>query len=1091
MDFQRSTGRLVRICHFGVATLVLFGLLMVCGPVRALNPEKSLRHYVHAVYQIEDGLPQNTVTSLVQTRDGYIWLGGFEGLVRFDGVSFKVFNSANTPEILHNSIACLHEHTDGTLWIGTEGGGLVSYHRGHFQVLKKEHGLEDTRINAITEDANENLIVGTMGGSLYLVTSERKVIAIDPGDVAPKQEIYALLVDPEGRLWVAAADGLFCRENEKTTRYGKDNGLPTDFIRSLYRDREGNLWIGTAEGLIQWVDGAKRVYTTEDGLGVNMIYAIYEDSDLNLWIGTEFGGLAVKRGDTLTSFGVEDGISSPEVCAFVEDREGNLWVGTQTGGLNRFSDGSVVTYTTQDGLPSNGTWNIIETPDGAIWIATTGGLSEYKDGVFTNYRPDDNHIFIAGLVRDAEGTFWIGEDTRGFGTFKDGEFNFFGKRDGFAGYKIRSILSDSKGNIWIGTRADGIYLYADGKFNHFSTAEGLPDSSVRAIMEARDGRLYFGTRDGLAIYDEGKFKVIREEDGLPHNQIFFFHQDDEDRIWMAFYGGGIGCYMDGKYYSARIVDGLNTDLLYAIIGDDVGNMWYSTNLGISMVKKQDLLDLFAEKIDRVQPRTFGLADGMKLAECNGGSQYCGMKSSDGRIWFPTHGGYSVIDPTNLVLNETAPRVHIESVFVDGEDVLDGVVLPPGSHRIEFTYVGLNYVAPKQISFQYMLEGFDENWIDAGYKRTTFYTNIPPGEYRFRVKACNNEGICNNEGASFRFTLEPHFTQTEWFWPLVAAIALLIGASLYYVRVRSVKRQQTKVTKLAWEKTKAALDSQVGSMREMTEAIAGISTTMKNMSKKLATTSTGLEAAVSSTGIAVEELEAAGIQSGHNAEQIVSASSKTVDTARLGGDAVEETRSIMKNALDGSTEIDDKSANLLGRLTKVDTILSIINSIADQSRVLAINASIEAASAGEYGAGFGVVAKEMLELADQIKEQNAQVTELLIHSHTGIRDIAKNAEQSKAEMEKGVQSVEGSRSAVSDLSAELGSNTKLARIIKQATDEQRSGLSLISTEIQSVYSAASENTTIADEVGKEAKALGEFVRKLTEVIENWKTPEMYL
>ncbi len=761
----------------------------------ALDHNKSLTQYRHTVWHDKDGLPQNTVRAITQTRDGYLWIGTDGGLTRFDGVRFTVFDRTNTKEIRNNSITALHEGRDGSLWIGTGGSGLVRFFEGRFTTYSKADGLAHNFIRVIAEDPAGNLWIGTNRG----LSSFRDGIftTYKTANSLPINTVRALKPDRRGNLWIGTSIGLIRLTNGMFVVYTKKNGLSQESIRSICEDRQGNLWIGTEGGGINRLkDGVFTVYTMKDGLSSDVIRFVSVDSEDNLWVGTDGGGLSRLAGEKFSTFGIREGLSTNFVRSIYEDSEGNLWIGTEGGGLHRFSDGKVTTVTTKEGLTSDFVSAVYEDEEGVLWIGTQGGgLNRLRGGKVTVHRSADGtpNNFVKALYGEAKNSLWIGTEGGGLVHLKNGKATTYTKRDGSLGETVYAISGDREGSLWFGT-GSGLNRLRNGRITTYTKKDGLITNHIRALYTGRDGSLWIGFRDsGLARWKDGKFTVYTEEEGMPDVSVFSFHEDDAGHLWMAS-NGGLVLLEDGGFTVYTTRQGLFDDTTYRILEDDRGRMWISSSKGIFHVSKRELDEVAAGRAEVVSSVSFTTADGMKSSECTGGSQSAGWRTREGKLWFPTVGGLVMIDPRVEKSNKLPPPVQIEQVIVDKKTIVakGEVRLPAGTGEVDFHYTGLSLVAPERVRFKYILEGLEKEWNEAGARRAAYYTSLPPGNYRFRVKASNNDGVWNEMGASFDFSIQPYFYQTYLFYPLCALALVLAAWSVYQLRVKQLRTQFSAV-----------------------------------------------------------------------------------------------------------------------------------------------------------------------------------------------------------------------------------------------------------------------------------------------------------
>lgn len=780
----------IRLCF---AVLSLYPILI--HTALALNPAQSIDQYVQDVWRSDQGLPQNTVQAIVATRRGYLWLGTQEGLVRFDGVKFTVFDSANTKEIRNNNVQSLLEDRDQVLWIGTEGGGLTSFKDGKFKNFSTANGLASDVIRAIHQDRNGTLWIGTYGGGL--IRSEKgKFSSYSTQHGLSSDRISTIFEDPAGTLWIGTyGGGINQLRNGNFRSLTTRDGLSNDTVFGINQDEEGNIWIATRKGLNRYKDGKFTLYGSKDGVSSDdTITSLYKDRDGNLWIGTGAAGLnRLYRGkfSYLTS---ALGLSNDRVRVIYEDPERNLWVGTEGGGLNRFKDGRFTTYTTKEGLSSDMIYSIYEDRDENVWIGTRGGgLDRLKDDKVQVYTEKDGLPVgvILSTYQDHDGVLWIGTEGAGLVSFKNGKFQTYNHSDGLSHDMVYSVFPDSQNRLWIGTGGGGLNEFHDGKFKVYTTKEGLSGDVVFSICEDQKGNLWIGTYNGgISRYKNGKFINYTVKDGLSNNTVFTLYPDPDGSLWIGTYGGGLNLLKDGKFTVFRAEDGLFNDTIYQILDDGLGSLWFSCNKGIFRVKKQELMDFASGKLSHITSFSYGKSDGMKSNECNGAVQPAGWKDRKGRLWFPTIQGAVMIDPKNLKTNPYIPPVHVEKFDIDDLPYLNllsqrqqTVKIPPGDGKLEFHYTGLSFVAPEKVQFRYKLEGFDRDWVTAGTRRIAYYTNIPPGNYQFKVTASNNDGLWNPTPTVLRFYLTPYFYQTFWFYGLCTIAVGLLVWTFYRVRMK--------------------------------------------------------------------------------------------------------------------------------------------------------------------------------------------------------------------------------------------------------------------------------------------------------------------
>ena len=518
-------------------------------------------------------------------------------------------------------------------------------------------------------------------------------------------------------------------------------------------------------------------------LGSDVVSAVLEDREGNLWIGTQGVGLVRLRDGTFTPYGLPEGLGDENLLPVMEDREGSLWLGSFGGGLFRYSGGAFTNFTTRDGLSSDVVLSLAEGAGGTLWIGTDGG----------------------GLVRR-----------------RSGRFTRFGAREGLPSDRVAALVEDA-GGLWIGTLGGGLARMRDGKIEPVPPPRNRPkQENVQSLTEASDGSLWLGTDGGgMARLANGEWTVFTTKDGLPGDAVFSIVEDATRDLWIGT-ESGLARLREGKLAAVTTRQGLSDGGVSQIV-DDGGHLWFSNNKGVFRVSKAEMNDVMAGRKERVEPKAFGRSDGMRSNECNGGGQPAGWKSRDGRLWFPTVRGLVSVNPREVRTNGLPPSVVLESISVDGKRVaaLPDRTAPPGQGNLEIQYTALSFVEPAKMRFQYKLEGFDADWIDAGTRRVAYYTHAPPAHYRFRVRACNNDGVWNVEGAELSFTLRPHFYQTTWFLVLCAAAAGLAGWATYRRRIRELERRRVELTKLVAERTQQ-LEERSRQLEDANRVLEGLS-----------------------------------------------------------------------------------------------------------------------------------------------------------------------------------------------------------------------------------------------------------------------------
>jgi ligand-binding sensor domain-containing protein/two-component sensor histidine kinase len=794
--------------------LLAYVVLLLLGgswTTSALDSHKTLAQFSHQAWVTESGLPQNTVHAIAQTPDGYIWIGTEEGLARFDGVKFTVFDKQHTPELKSNYIRALLADRQGALWIGT-AEGLVRLLGGKFTAFTTNEGLPSNTIQAVYEDRAGNLWVATATGLALFKSGELTTFTTRERLIGGS--IQALFEDAAGALWIATPFGVGRVKDGEFTNYTVRDGLGSNSVRAIQQDHEGRLWFGSLGGLTSLSGGRFKNYTTRDGLPNDRIISLLVDRDGSLLIGTA-GGLSRFAEERFTGFSPGAALSSSTILSLLEDLEGNLWIGTESGGINLLKETKFTTYTVSTGLSNDVLKSIYEDRQGNTWIGTDGGgLNLLRDGKVNIYTTRDglaSNVVLA-LFGDAAGNLWAGTP-EGLNRFSHGKFTVYKSADGLANNDVRSIAEDQRGNLWLGTRG-GLTRMKDGVFRNFTEADGLPNDLITTLYEDTAGILWVGTLGGLSRFANEEFTTYTTREGLSLDAVISIYEDSDRTLWIGTNGGGLNRLRDGQITAYTTRAGLLDDVVYRILEDGRNNLWLSCRKGVFHISKQELDEFAAGKISAIAPIAYGTADGMLTRECSGGGDPAGWKGRDGTLWFPTLKGVAVIDPEKIKTNTQPPPVVIEQLRIDDVATAprDQIELPRGSTRLDLYYTAPSFVAPEAVRFKYKLEGFDKDWIDSGTRRIAYYTNLRPGSYRFRVIAGNNDGVWNETGATFGFYLKPYFYQTYWFYAVCLLALSLLAWLLYRLRVRGMRAQFGAVL---GERTRIAREIHDNLAQEMT------------------------------------------------------------------------------------------------------------------------------------------------------------------------------------------------------------------------------------------------------------------------------------
>jgi len=795
--------------------IVVFGF---ATPVK-MPAEGTVNRFAARLWQVEEGLPHNVVRAVVQTRDGYLWVGTYEGLARFDGVRFKTLEH---PLLASLPVTALFEAPDGVLWIGAETG-LFRLGNGVVNHYTTADGLPDNAIRAVGGDATGEVWVACTYG-LARVT----------GGTIQKQfeewyrddTIWTMHVDEEGGVWTLGPHVLYHSERG-TVQLSEADGLIAGGLRSIAPARDGGMWIGTSTGMSHFKDGKFRNFPKGRGPSA-FVNAFCETSQGDLWVGTYEGLSRFRNGEFIEDAGLQG--TSHFIHSISEDREGNVWMGSDEG-LTRWTQQRFVTFDRRDGLTHNRTRALVAAPDGVIWIGVWGGGLHRLDGGKLTSSPLKSASaidYIYSMQMGRDDSLWLGMDyAGGLAHVRGEEVTRYGHEQGLDAHLIPAILEDREGRIWAGSDR-GLFRLSDGKVSHFPTGISIEENWINALYEGRDGHIWVGTEAGLGWWDEEAQALHRQT----RTSVLSIYEDADQVLWVGTRGQGLQRMKDGEIRTFTTRDGLGGNSISAILEDDQNFFWIHGGRGIFRVSRDELNQLAADKITLVTSINHGRTDGVvSSGQYRYASQPTAVKDRDGRLWFRTSQGVVAIDPRNIRINALAPPVLIEQVIADkapqkvfpagnrseANEQKRGrrdagsraLVIPPGRGELEIHYTALSFAAPEKNRFRFRLDGIDTDWREAGNRRVAYYSALRPGTYTFRVVASNNDGVWNETGAQLAIIWRPHFWETWWFYGLVGlSAALAVGGAVRYLLLRRHRRnllyleQQNAIEK---ERTRIAQD----------------------------------------------------------------------------------------------------------------------------------------------------------------------------------------------------------------------------------------------------------------------------------------------
>lgn len=751
--------------------------------------------YTIDVWDTEDGLPQNSVITLTQTRDGYLWLGTFNGLVRFDGRRFVVLDESNTPGLSSSRITRLFEDRRGQLWIGTESGGIAVMRQGQVANLGLGQFTQERRLAAACEDAagalwlytasgelwrhangvftpflfawgRENtrrLLAAEIGGPVWIGT-DRRLAALStnqaPGSLeprfdheAPVQRLDFLLASDQGGVWRLADQKVQKWRGNRLERNLGAYPWRSAPVTAACEDRQGNLIVGTLGVGVYWFgpDGQAAWLSSQHGLSSDVILSLCVDREGSLWVGTDGGGLCRVKRQFFETIVQPGRMAIQSVC---DDGEGGVWIGSNGGGIMRWSTNRPAQYGRSEGLTRMQVWSVFQDRDQRLWAGTYGSGLLWLEG---------------GRFRPVPGAENLPQE-------------------------VTVLHQDRQGVIWAGTQG-GLARWDGRAWTLFTTTNGLSANVITALADDPEGNLWVGTMGGgLNRLRGGQFTVMRKSaDGLPSDDLSCLYVDADGVLWVGTFGSGLARYQNGRWTRYTTRQGLASNGLSYLFEDTQGFLWIGSNAGLMRTPKQALNDYARGSLQLIPCRTYGKPDGLPTGECAIGSQPAACRTRDGRLWFPTIKGLVTVNPQQLNPNLAPPPVLIEAVLLDGVPLKLGgqqeIIIPAGPNHLDIHYTSLNLGAPDRARFRYRLENHETGWTEAGNERVARYSRLAPGRYQFQVLACNEDGVWNETGASLALVVPPPFWRTWWFLTATGGgLLILVVVVVHYVSTQRLQRQ---------------------------------------------------------------------------------------------------------------------------------------------------------------------------------------------------------------------------------------------------------------------------------------------------------------
>ena len=765
--------------------------LFIQGSIYSQTSVSSLNEYSIQVWTTDEGLPSNNLRTVIQDSRGYIWVSSFNGLMRFDGNTFDIYDSDVIPELKSNGFSAIAEDTLGNLYFGTLTSGIVRYDGSSFTIHNIDSSFSKS-ITSISVDSKSNIWVGTKNSGLYTLDPNNEHLNFIEEELLSSATISSVLESAAGEIWYATSnDGIIIHKNDQFTQLVV-SGLEINTIKQ----HNGVICIGSSNGVLKYVNEAWQMVKGTEGYFVNDIDF---DSFGNLWVATETGLIRITSSGIAEYFTEANGLPSRQISSLLFDSEGNIWLATKRGGLVVLRKSNFINISTENGLSSPFINTVAQLQGGAMAIGSDNGdvdIMRFDALSKMSIKTNLSYVSIKNILQDRQGNIWLATYRGVLKINEDGE-ELLTTNEGMPSNSPRCLFEDKSGNIWIGSKDGGIVkISPDGSKKIFSTDNGLSDNYVFCIDQLPNGKIIAGTyHGGLNIISGDNVRIVSIGEDKSSPIIFNIEVVDNDGLWLAT-DVGLFKYQNNTFYKIDKNDGLQVETIFDIEIDDFGYVWLTSNLGVVRIEKRNIDDFIAGQVAHIDARLYDEKDGMLSRECTGTSKVFTMES--GEIWIPTSKGISVLDPGDIYLNKKVPPVYIKAIQVDGEAIStesDNIILKAGSQKLSIDYTALSFYSPAKINFKYRLKGFEQEWNEVGNQYQVTYMNLPDGQFTFEVMASNNDGVWNEVPAQIGIRIDPFFYQSRLFFLVLGGFVLITAFIIYWIRIRVVEEKNKELSKL--------------------------------------------------------------------------------------------------------------------------------------------------------------------------------------------------------------------------------------------------------------------------------------------------------
>ncbi|MBP3743174.1 MAG: hypothetical protein J6J00_09340 [Treponema sp.] len=791
-------------------------------------------NYVYHSWNAFGTLNGTTITDIVQTNDGYLNIGTYEGLARFDGVAFTTHKHNSTNDLSFVSVRAILEDSHGNLWVGSNDEGLQKISRASKKTYSMKNGLPNNSIRCLAEDKKGNVWVGTAAGVVYITPQGHMITPqFEAGTISKGIIATHLYCDTAGRMWLLTANerGLFMFNDGIFRTIPELESYGIYFATAICQDLKGVFWVGLGEnGLLRIQNANIEKIQSNTILDQAATTSIYTTRDGTIWFGSEHGLVVLSEGN-FYEYNGNNVLSSAKINKIICDRENNIWLATERNGIGKLTNGKF--KMTKLGVTVN---SIAEDQKGTVWVGTDSGVQCYENDI-----PVTNTLteYTKGLrIRDVavtrNGDILVSCYT------KPGQLRYDGWHitnwttdEGLAGNKVRVAIEAESGELYVGTTTGLSIIHKDGSIKNFKQIDGLENEYIMALYQDANGIIWIGT-DGGGIYlmrDEHLFSHFDSEVGLAGNVIFKITQNVDGVFWICSGSGITRCPgFDSRNGIPNVFENINsdkgiqTDSMFQILTDNTNTLWMTSNHGISSASLEDILDAASGKIKETSVKFYNKNDGL---DSDGPTSTAkSMIDRHGRVWFAMVDGIAIYDPVKVKENPVTPLVQIEKITVDNSVIVDNtlyqnrtdsITLKPGTKRVDITYTGISFDSPERITFSHQLTNFEKDFSEATTARTMSYTNLSPGKHTFKVRAINGDGFYSTETEAVLFVQKPYFYQMPVFWIIISLLALSGLLLFFYIKQRRMTLEKIRLENMVRQRT-AELNLEKAKADELLHAI---------------------------------------------------------------------------------------------------------------------------------------------------------------------------------------------------------------------------------------------------------------------------------